>query len=578
MTQPAAAIDATVPEKPRQAPMLTLFALVTSAMAYALSQTLVSPALPLIQRELNTSTTMVTFVLTAYLLSASVATPIVGRLGDMFGKQRLLMAVLICFAFGSVVAAVAPSIEVLILARVIQGMGGAIFPFAFGIIRDEFPREKVATSIGLISATFGIGGGVGLIASGVIVDNLSWHWVFWIGLMVVLVAIVATHFWVPESPVKTPSKVDWTGALLLSGGLVAALVAVSEGNRWGWLSPGIVWLIALGLTLLVVLAWFELRHPRPLVDMRMLSKRAVLTPNLAGFLVGFGMFGCFILVPQFVQMDAAAGFGFGASVTEAGIFMLPSTLGMLIAGPLAGTLGSKFGSRVPLLMGTVSMTASFLFLAFVHDDRWAIYVGSALLGLGVGFAYAAMANLIIEAVPQTQTGAASGINTIMRTIGGTLGGQIAASIVASHVATNGLPREIGFTIAFAMFAAALVLATVASLFIPARIVDLAAVPALPSAEVPVLPHAPKGVVRGQIRAEDGTGFFGAAVILLDDQGNLAHHASTDLDGVFEIGDVLLAEHTMVIVALDQEPHAEVLRPGQSIAHTVSPRVEAAGRH
>jgi MFS family permease len=284
-------------------------------------------------------------------------------------------------------------------------------------------------------------------------------------------------------------------------------------------------------------------------------------------------------------MPAEAGYGFGASVTESGIFMLPSTIGMLIAGPLAGTLGTRFGSRVPLLLGTVSMTFSFLFLAFVHGDRWSLYVGSALLGLGVGFAYAAMANLIIEAVPQTQTGAASGINTIMRTIGGTLGGQIAASIIAAHVGVGGLPEEIGFTAAFAMFAGALVLATVAALCIPSRAVPTATVPtaavpapATPFGELLVLPVASKGVVSGRIRAEDGTGFLGAAVILLDERGDLAHHTTTDLEGSFAIDDVSLVEHTLVIVALDQEPHAQLLRPGQSVAHTVSPRVEAAGRY
>ncbi len=585
MTQPVvtAPVEA-APEKARQAPMLTLFALVASAMAYALSQTLVSPALPLIQRELNTSTTMVTFTLTAYLLSASVATPIVGRLGDMFGKERMLMAVLICFAAGSFVAAIAPTIEILILARVIQGVGGAIFPLAFGIIRDEFPREKVASAIGLISATFGIGGGVGVIMSGVIVDNLSWHYVFWVGLAVVLIAMVATHFWVPESPVKTPAKIDWTGAMLLSGGLIAALVAVSEGNRRGWLSPEIVWLIALGLMLLVTLAWYELRHPQPLVDMRMLSKRAVLTPNIVGFLVGFGMFGTFILIPQFVQMEPEAGFGFGASVTESGFFMLPSTLGMLVAGPLAGSLGTKFGSRFPLLIGTVSMTFAFAFLAFVHDDRWSILVGSALLGIGIGFAYAAMANLIIEAVPQTQSGAASGINTIMRTIGGTLGGQIAASIIAAHIAANGLPKEIGFTTAFAMFTVGLVLATVAALCIPTMKHRRATAAALaadnPVHEVPVLPvqaspvqtvpvqqTQPVGSVRGQVRDEAGTGVAGVVVVLIDEQGNAMHRAVTDVEGTFEIAAVATDEHTLVVVSAD--PHAEAMRPGREVVHVVN---------
>ena len=284
-----------------------------SALAYALSQTLVAPALPAIQQELNTSTTTVTYVLTAYLLSASVATPIMGRFGDMFGKERMLVVTLIAFGLGSLIAAVSHSIELLILGRVIQGIGGAVFPLAFGIIRDEFPPERVATGIGLISATFGIGGGLGLVLSGVIVDNLSYEWLFWLGVGVTAVAVVATHLFVPESPVKSPAKIDWIGAGLLSAALVALLVGVSEGNNWGWGSAPVIGLFAAAVVLAVVWVRFELRVPQPLVDIAMMRKRAVLTTNLAGLLVGFGMFGSFILIPQLVQTPESTGYGFGAS-------------------------------------------------------------------------------------------------------------------------------------------------------------------------------------------------------------------------------------------------------------------------
>ena len=222
----------------RQHYNLTLGVLVVSALAFALTQTMVAPALPAIQQELGTSATEVTWVLTVFLLTASIATPIVGRLGDMFGKERVLLAVLGVFAVGSLVAALSHSIEMLIAGRAIQGVAGAIFPLSFGIIRDEFPRERVATAIGLISATFGIGGGAGLVLSGVIVDNLSYEWIFWLGLIVIAIAAVATYFFVPESPVKTPAKIDWAGAALLSGALGSLLLGVSQGNNWGWSSPG----------------------------------------------------------------------------------------------------------------------------------------------------------------------------------------------------------------------------------------------------------------------------------------------------------------------------------------------------
>jgi EmrB/QacA subfamily drug resistance transporter len=456
-------------DEQRQHYGLTLAVLVTGALAYSLSQTLVAPALPAIQHELGSSTTAVTFVLTAYLLSASVATPVVGRLGDIFGKERMLVATLIAFGVGSLVAALSHSIEVLIAGRVIQGIGGAVFPLSFGIIRDEFPRERVAAGIGLISATFGIGGGVGLVLSGVIVDHLSYEWLFWLGVAVVIPATIATHMFVPESPIKSPSRIDWGGAALLSAGLVALLVAVSEGNGWGWGSAGVIGLFAVAAVVLWAWVAFEQRVREPLVDIRMMRERAVFTTNLTALLVGFGMFGSFILIPQFVQTPSEAGFGFDASVTEAGLFLLPSAAIMLVAGPIAGWLGGRVGSKVPLLIGTLVAAGSFVFLAVAHDQPWMIYVGTTMLGLGIGFSFAAMANLIVEAVDQRQTGVATGMNTIMRTIGGAIGGQIAASIVAGHIAGgSGLAEESGFTLAFIMSACGVGAAFLFALAIPSH--------------------------------------------------------------------------------------------------------------
>ena len=446
---------------------LTLAVLAISALAYALSQTMVAPALPEIQHALGTTTTAVTWVLTVYLLTASVATPIVGRLGDMFGKERVLVLVLAAFAAGSLVGALSHSIALLILGRAIQGVGGGVFPLAFGIIRDEFPRERVAAGIGLISATFGIGGGAGLVLSGVIVDNFDYQAIFWLGFVVTVIAIVATKLWVPESPVKSPARIDWAGAALLSGGLVCLLVAVSQGNSWGWSSPRILGLFAAAAVLLVAWVLFEAREPEPLVDMRMMRRRPVWTTNATGFLIGFGMFGSFILIPQLVEEPVRTGYGFGASVTGAGLYMLPSAGAMLFSGPVAGAVASRFGSRLPLLAGTLITAASFGLLAVAHDQRWQIFLAGGLLGVGVGSSFAAMANLIVDAVPQSQTGVATGMNTIMRTIGGSLGAQISASIVAGSVlASTQLPSESGFKDAFVLSSVALLVAFAAALAIP----------------------------------------------------------------------------------------------------------------
>lgn len=456
-------------EPARQHYGLTLAALAVAALAYALMQTMVAPALPEIQRDLGTTTSSVTWVLTIYLLAASVATPVFGRLGDIFGKERMLLIVLVFFGLGSLVAALSHSLPLLIAGRAIQGAGGAVFPLAFGIIRDEFPERRVATGIGLISATFGIGGGAGLVLSGLIVDHLAYEWIFWLGLAGTVVAIAATVLFVPESPVKTPARVDWAGAALMSVGLASILLGVSEGNDWGWGSAGVLGLFAAGIVVLVFWGMYESRIPEPLVNMDLMRLRGVWTTNLAGFLVGFGMFGSFILIPQFVQAPEGAGYGFAASVTEAGVFLLPSAAVMLIAGPLAGGLGTRFGSRLPLLIGALVGCAAFVLLSLSHTARTSIYLASGVLGLGIGFAFASMANLIVEAVPRENTGEATGINTIMRTVGGALGAQIAASLVAGQLdPETGIPLEAGYTDAFIMSAAGMFVAFLAALLVPRR--------------------------------------------------------------------------------------------------------------
>jgi EmrB/QacA subfamily drug resistance transporter len=449
----------------RQHYNLTFSVLVLAGCTFALLQSLVAPALPEIQRDLHTTPTAVAWVLTAYLLSASVLTPIIGRLGDMFGKEHTLVASLSILGVGTLVAALATSIEVLIIGRVIQGAGGAVFPLAFGIIRDEFPRERVARGIAFLSALMGIGGGVGIILAGPIVDALSYHWLFWIPLIMVVAAVIATLLFVPESPITTPGRINWLGAGLLSGWLVCILIAVSEGSSWGWTSGRTIGLFLAGIVLCLVWIRNESRAPEPLVDMKMMRIRGVWTVNAAAFLVGAGMYSSFVLIPEFVSEPTSSGYGFGASVTQAGLFLAPSTLGMLLLGPVSGRLSEKVGSRVPLILGGITTTISFLLLAFAHGERFEIYIASFILGAGIGLAFASLANLIVEAVPPEQTGVATGMNTVMRTLGGSVGGQIGASVLAGSIVA-GVPTEAGFTAAFGLAAGACALATLAALAVP----------------------------------------------------------------------------------------------------------------
>jgi EmrB/QacA subfamily drug resistance transporter len=447
----------------------TFAVLALGGVSYALLQSLVAPAIPNLQHALHTSENSVSWVLTAYLLSASVATPLIGRLGDMHGKQRLLVVVLALLAVGTLISAFASTLAVMLVGRVIQGAAGGIFPLAFGIIRDEFPRGRIAGGIGLMSALLGVGGGLGVVLAGPIVDNLSYHYLFWLPLIPILVAMALTYFVVPESPIRVPGQINWAGAGLMSTGLVLVLIAVSETATWHWLSAKTLACLGAGVVVLVLWVRSESRSKQPLVDMRMMRIRGVWTTNAVAFLLGFGMYASFILVPQYVETPLGHGYGFGATVTEAGLFLLPATLAMLVAGSQTGRLEKRFGSKPPLLAGGLFSFAAFALLALAHDAQWQIYVAMFLLGTGIGLAFAAMANLIIENVGPAETGVATGMNAVTRTVGGAFGGAAVASVLARTVpAGGGVPTEHAYVEAFVLCAVALLAGVLVGLAIPQR--------------------------------------------------------------------------------------------------------------
>jgi predicted MFS family arabinose efflux permease len=277
----------------------------------------------------------------------------------------------------------------------------------------------------------------------------------------------AIHFVVPESPIRVPGRVNVAGALLMSAGLAAVLLAVSEAAVWHWLSAKTLVVLGAGIVLLVLWVRSESRSDHPLVDMRMMRIRGVWTTNTVAFLLGFGMYASFLLVPELVETPERAGYGFGASVTGAGLFLLPSTIAMLVLGAQTGRLEKRFGSKPPLLAGALLTALSYGLLAVARDQRWHVYLASLLLGAGIGLAFAAMVNLIIENVGPAQTGIATGMNTVTRTVGGAFGGSATATILAGTVRA-GYPSAHGYTVAFAVCAAALVCGVLVGLAIPGR--------------------------------------------------------------------------------------------------------------
>ena len=470
-------------------PRVILAVLSLGGISYALLQSLVIPALPEIQSSLHTSESAVGWVLTAYLLSASVATPIIGRLGDMYGKERLLMIVLLTLALGTLISAVASSLAVMLAGRIIQGAGGGIFPLAFSIIRDEFPNERVPGAIGLVSSLLGIGGGAGVILAGIVTQSLSYHWLFWLPLVLILFTAYLTKRHIPESPLKTPANINYRAAALMTVGISAVLIAITETSTWGWGSPKTIGVLAFGFA--VIAAWIraELRSREPLVDMRMMAIRGVWTTNTVAFLIGVGMYSSFVLLPELVQEPTSTGYGFGASVTVAGLYLLPSTIAIVVVGQMAGVLERRIGSRGALIGGTVFALVCYAMLVAGRSQPWEILVAAGLLGIGIGLSFSAMANLIVQNVRPEQTGVATGMNAVTRTLGGAFGGQLAATLLASHLGAGGHPASSSFTQAFLMSLIALAGALAFAVAVPRRSANDTA------PEVAMLPHAQGEVER-----------------------------------------------------------------------------------
>ena len=444
---------------------MTFAVLALGTLSYTLLQSLVLPALPTLAHTLGTSEASVTWVLTAYLLSASVATPILGRLGDIYGKEKLLLVVFVGIVIGSVLGALSTSIGTMILARMLQGAGGATFPLSFGIIRDEFPPERVVWGIGLLSTIIGVGGGLGIVMGGPIIEHLSYHWLFWIPAVLAVVTLIAVWRVIPESPVRAPGRVNLPSAALLSAWLTALLVALSEGSTWGWTSPRVLALMGVFVVTVVVWVRRESRSDQPLIDMQMMRIPTVWWTNLAALLFGVGMYSSIVLIPPFLQTPASQGYGFGASPTVSGLFLAPNASAMLVTGLFIGRLTARFGSKLLLIAGGLMGAFAFVLLVVTSATKWDFLVAASVSGLGVGLAFAAMSNLVVGAVPDTQTGAATGMNANIRTIGGAIGSAVVASILSAG-AVHTYPPLHNFTVSFGLLACSFLLAAAAAAAIP----------------------------------------------------------------------------------------------------------------
>jgi MFS family permease len=438
---------------------------VTSA-SYSLAQSMVNPALNALRQSLHTDQRGVSWVLTAYLLSSALLTPVLGKLGDRFGKRPLLVTALGLLVLGSVVGALAHELPVMVLGRVLQGAGGAVLPLAFGLIRDLAPEPRVGSTVGIVAAMSAVGGGLGVLVSGPIVEGLGISWLFWLPAIANGLIALALLKAIPKRRVRAAGGVNWIAAGLLSAALVCLLLPLSLGPDEGWLTPVTLGLFAGAIVFAMFWVIVESRSRNPLIDMAVFRLRPVWTANLASLLFGVGLYSATGYIPSFLQVPTAAGYGFGASITRSGVLFVPITIVMFVTGLLSGPLMRALAPKTVLVIGAIPPVISFAWLAFAHDQLWEVVTATAIGGVGFGVALSALSRVVVHAVPTTQTSAAAGMNANIRTIGGALGAAVVASILSDHPGILGRPSEAGFTLAFAALAAAALASLLACLLIP----------------------------------------------------------------------------------------------------------------
>jgi MFS family permease len=457
------------PENPQKAwqggTSLTFAVLAVSVWAFVLLQSLTVPVLTTIQAELDTDQQTVTWVLTAYLLSAATCTPLLGRVGDVVGKTRMLVLCLVVLSVGSLMAALAPNIGWMIAARVVQGAGGGILPLSFGIIRDEF-GDNMNQALSVLASLTAVGFGVGIVLAGPIVDGLGYRWLFLLPMFATLVAAAAAVAFVPDSPIRTPARLPILPAIWLAIALVALLMGLSAGNSFGWFSPRILGLFTIAG--LAGWAWIrtELRVPVPMIDMVLMRRRGVWTANVVAGAMGFATFAAFGFVPQLLQTPTEAGYGFNATISESGLLLVPSAIASFLVGFTTARLIRRIGARVVIATGLVVAGSSFFAIAFFHDYTWQLYLATTVQGLGTGLVFSSLAGVVIASVPAEQTGVASGMNANIRSIGGSLGAAVMAGIVTAQVGVGGYPVERGYVVGFSVMGTVMVLSAFAAALMP----------------------------------------------------------------------------------------------------------------
>lgn len=448
---------------------LELLVVGLGALVVSLSQSVLIPVLGTLPAKLDTSASNVSWLLTSTLLVAAASVPIMGRLGDMFGKKLMLLVAVGALTAGSLLTALTDNIALLIVGRAIQGLSAAAIPLGISLLATIMPRERVGSSIAMISAMLGVGGALGLPLAGFVAENADFHALFWITTVAGAIAFLGIWRIVPEAPGRSGGRIDVLGAVLLTAALVSLMLPLAQSSTWGWDDVRMPVLLGASAVLLVVFGWTQVRSPEPLVDLRALRRQPIVITNLASILFGFALFASFIGTAAYVEAPEASGYGFGSSLLVGGLAMLPSGIAMLLLAPVAARLIATRGAPQTLALGATIVAAGFLMRIVVNNSLAEVIVGATVVGCGTGIGYAAIPSLINAHTPPTEMASANGLNSLFRSFGSSLASAIGGSILAGSTVILGdfaVPSLDAYRELFAICGVAALGAAALVLFVP----------------------------------------------------------------------------------------------------------------
>jgi MFS family permease len=412
-----------------------LMVLGSLAIMVLYAETMLVPALPTIKKEFNIEYTWVAWILSIYLLVGVVATPILGKLGDIYGKKKVLLGAISIYAIGASLAGFSQNFWQLILFRALQGFGIAMFPLAFGIAREAFPREKTPMAQGIISAMFGVGSTLGLVVGAWITEHYGWQTTYHTIIPIVIFLLVAIVLWVRESEIRLKSKLDVWGTLTMAIGLVFFVVAMTEGTNWGWLSVRTLGMIVFSIIMFILFGWIETKVSDPFIEMHLMKKRNIWVTNVVIFIVGFQMFMVYQSIAALVMSPKPI--GFSATITDAGLIQLPSALIQLVLAPLIGVIIIKVGMKRPMIAGMFVLALGYLYMYYIfnHEEMYNqlnVMIGISIIAIGMVAGMVGTINMVLASTPREYTGISTGMNSLFRMTGGVIGPVLAGVLMTDY--------------------------------------------------------------------------------------------------------------------------------------------------